>query len=154
MYTLGYVIELPCSIDTISLSNERGEAFGPNRFTGIPSELQMNFAKFHCRDSPPKLSFRYLYSGWVMSPFSHSTFPKTGNDAPLERANFKISSFVPGSWLRKLLHGKARISRPESLLNKWLCSSGLHSWYQLEITYTYRRVAVTHHNYFLLVLSG
>ena len=107
----------------MSASMPKGDVVGKYLLTGTPSELQRNFAKFHLSPCPMmpfgKLAFKYLYSGSVCSPLSHSILPRTGKVAPLDFANSCISALVPGSWLPKLLHGNASISNPLLLFCKY-----------------------------------
>jgi hypothetical protein len=104
----------------MSFLNAIGSVSGLNLFTGTPFSSHKNLLKFHFKPlpniPPVTLCFKNAYNGCVSLPFSHTNFPRIGNVAPLASfAKEHICSLEDGSWPPKLLHGKARISKPFDL---------------------------------------
>src|SRR5262245_46117613 len=96
-----------------------GAVFGSKRAASLPSVPTRNLVKFHLI-SPAKLgsvslSVRYLYIGWMPSPFT-TIFANIGKvTLYFEEQNSLISALVPGSCAPNSLAGKPRTTRPRSL---------------------------------------
>jgi len=90
----------------------------PNMAMIWPSLPTRYFWKFHFT-SPAIFSLglvvRNLYSGQMSSPLTETFSNRSKVTFFLVRQNVLMSAFEPGSWLPKLLAGKARMRRPFSL---------------------------------------